>query len=123
VLITVGIFFGYSMAYHVMQVLSQNCPLADYCRKGSSATRSSLSARSRSHADYSNYKCGVGDALAALGSRFHLMNKRAAIATKADVLQTSTCDNYPLDEVCKVEGQPSHNTKDDDQRGAPGSRD
>ena len=31
---------------------------------------------------------------------------------------TNKHSRYPMDEVCEVEGQPSHNTQDDDQRGA-----
>lgn len=31
---------------------------------------------------------------------------------------TNKHKRYPLDEVCEVGGQPSHNTTDDDQRGA-----
>jgi hypothetical protein len=36
---------------------------------------------------------------------------------------TNKHSRYPMDEVCEVGGQPSHNTKGDDQRRALGSRD
>jgi hypothetical protein len=40
-------------------------------------------------------------------------------ACQCDIV-TNKHSRYPLDEVCEVEGQPSHNATDDGRRGALG---